>query len=163
MPIDPPYIQLIYEEPNNPLVPPPFIGARHYNTLSRKSFEAIGTSSVSDWIRGTIEEVVNFDVSTPNNHLLFTGDPGDSLLCIEIVIDVPFNGTTSMTLGTVLQPSIIVESTDINLHRVGTYRFGYRYNFTTQETMRLFLSVGTATVGSGKIYIKRKKTKKRKK
>jgi len=83
---------------------------------------------------------------------------GEAVIDSEIVIETPFDDVAAvLDLGTVASPSALIPAADNDPQNLGNYGSDENINFTGPETVRLTISPGASTQGSGYVLVILKK------
>ena len=100
--------------------------------------------------------------SAKTTFLFSTGTPvdfgalvvGDQIIDAEITIDVPFDDPTALlALGLVSNPGSLLPTNAVDPQTAGTYHNGENILITGSDQIRLQITPGTSTQGSGRVVV----------
>ena len=109
---------------------------------------------MSEIIVGPSSEEIAFSWGDATPRIIQEMVTGLTINMIKLVIQTAFNGTgATLSLGIIGTPELFMATTENIPSVVGTYIVTPGYKFTSTNTVRLFITPGSASSGNGVILI----------
>ena len=105
-------------------------------------------------IIGASSEEIPFSWGDATPRIMYEIMAGLTINMIKLIIQTAFNGTgATLSLGIIGTPELFMATTENIPSVVGTYIVTPGYKFTSTNTVRLFITPGSASSGNGVILI----------
>lgn len=103
---------------------------------------------------GSPYQIIDFEYNTPSPLILVNMLPGDYILDTELDITEAFDDpAATLSIGTTLDNELLIGIADNKPTRQGTYGSFENFPFEVAEPVRLFISPGSSSSGSGRVVL----------
>lgn len=94
---------------------------------------------------------------TDTSIILLVTVPGDFILDTELEVLTPFDDpAATLSIGTAGDNNLVIDTSENLPGTVGNYGTQENFEFLASETVRIFISPGTSTQGSGRVTLSKK-------